>query len=361
MISHKIALHSQIEPDLFPEFVVVSEHMHSVIKTVQQIAKFDANILISGESGTGKELVARIIHQKSNRRNRAIVPVNCGTLSGELFESKLFGHEKGAFTGAVRQTKGRFEQANNGTLFLDEVSEISPPNQVNFLRVLEDGWFCRIGAESPIRVNVRIIVATNKDLETEVKAGRFRKDLYYRLKVIPIDLLPLRKRKEAIPHLVNNFLERFSKRYKKPKVSVSSDAMEYLMSYDWPGNIRQLKNIMERMFLMAQKSIINLNDFPEDIIYIESFVPEENHGQETHNPTASSFDFAAHGPVEPLRKARQRLEKTVIMRALEMASGRRTVAAELLEIKPRTLRQKMSDYGIEFRRTGKRGHAKLSA
>lgn len=354
MISHKIALHSQIEPDLFPEFVVVSEHMHSVIRTVQQIAKFDANILISGESGTGKELVARIIHQKSNRRDRPIVPVNCGTLSGELFESKLFGHEKGAFTGAVRQTKGRFEQANNGTLFLDEVSEISPPNQVNFLRVLEDGCFCRIGGESPIRVNVRIIVATNKDLETEVKAGRFRKDLYYRLKVIPIDLLPLRKRKEAIPHLVNNFLERFSKRYKKSRVSVSSDAMEYLMSYHWPGNIRQLKNIMERMFLMAQKSIINVDDFPEDIIDIVSFDTGEN-----HNPTASSFDFAARGPIEPLRKARQRLEKTIIMRALEMAGGQRAVAAELLDIKPRTLRQKMSDYGIEFRRTGKRAHAKL--
>jgi two-component system response regulator AtoC len=359
MISHKIGLHGQIEPDLFPEFVVVSEHMHSVIRTVQQIAKFDANILISGESGTGKELVARIIHQKSNRRDKPIVPVNCGTLSGELFESKLFGHEKGAFTGAIRQTKGRFEQADNGTLFLDEVSEISPPNQVNFLRVLEDGCFCRIGGEIPIRVNVRIIVATNKDLATEVKAGRFRKDLYYRLKVIPINLLPLRKRKEAIPHLVNNFLERFAKLYKKPRVSVSSDAMEYLMSYDWPGNIRHLKNIMERMFLMAQESIINMNDFPEDIMDIVSFDPAENHGQETYNPSASSFDFAAHGPIEPLRKARQRLEKTIILRALDMTKGQRAKAAELLEIKPRTLRQKMSDYGIEFRRTGKRGQAKL--
>jgi transcriptional regulator with GAF, ATPase, and Fis domain len=146
--------------------------MHSVIRTVQQIAKFDANILISGESGTGKELVARIIHQKSNRRDKPIVPVNCGTLSGELFENKLFGHEKGAFTGAVRQTRGRFEQANNGTLFLDEVSEISLSNQVNFLRVLEDGCFCRIGGEVPIRVNVRIVAATNKDLTTEVSGDQ---------------------------------------------------------------------------------------------------------------------------------------------------------------------------------------------
>ncbi len=359
MISHKIALHGQIEPDLFPEFVIVSEHMHSVIRTVQQIAKFDANILISGESGTGKELVARIIHQKSNRRDKPIVPVNCGTLSGELFESKLFGHEKGAFTGAIRQTKGRFEQANNGTLFLDEVSEISLSNQVNFLRVLEDGCFCRIGGEIPIRVNVRIVAATNKDLTTEVRAGCFRKDLYYRLKVIPINLLPLRKRKAAIPHLVNNFLERFAKLYKKPRVSVSSEAMEYLMSYDWPGNIRQLKNIMERMFLMAQGPLITVSDFPEDAMDVVTLDPGENSGQESHNSSVSSFDFAAHGPIEPLRKARQRLEKTIILRALEMTKGQRVRAAELLEIKPRTLRQKMSDYGIEFRRTGKRGEAKL--
>ena len=359
MISHKIALHGQIEPDLFPEFVVVSEHMHSVIRTVQQIARFDANILISGESGTGKELVARIIHQKSNRRNKPFVPVNCGILSGELFESKLFGHEKGAFTGAIRQTRGRFEQAHNGTLFLDEVSEISPPNQVNFLRILEDGCFCRIGGEIPVRVNVRIIAATNKDLATEVKAGRFRKDLYYRLKVIPINLLPLKKRKEAIPHLVNNFLERFTKLYKKPRVSVSPDAMEYLMSFDWPGNIRHLKNIMERMFLMAQGPIITVNDFPEDVMEVVALDPEENPGQETHNPSASSFDFATHGPIEPLRKARQRLEKAIILRALELTSGQRARAAELLYIKPRTLRKKMSDYGIKFRKAGKENQAKL--
>ncbi|MBW1927333.1 MAG: sigma-54-dependent Fis family transcriptional regulator [Deltaproteobacteria bacterium] len=360
MRPHKIALHGQIEPDLFPEFVVVSEHMYSVIRTVQKIARFDANVLISGESGTGKELVARIIHQKSSRRNRPFVPVNCGILSGGLFESKLFGHEKGAFTGAVRQTRGRFEQAHNGTLFLDEVSEISLPNQVNFLRVLEDGCFCRIGGEIPIRVDVRIIAATNKDLATEVKAGRFRRDLYYRLKVIPINLLPLRKRKVAIPHLVNNFLERFAKLYKKPKASVSPDAMECLMSFDWPGNIRHLKNVVERMFLMAQGPLITVNDFPEDIMDVVAFDSgEEGSGQETHDPIASSFDFAAHGPVEPLRKARQRLEKTIIMRALEMTSGQRARAAELLEIKPRTLRQKMSDYSIKFRKTGKGGRAKL--
>ncbi|NVM57295.1 MAG: sigma-54-dependent Fis family transcriptional regulator [Desulfobacterales bacterium] len=350
MTPHKVALHGQIEPDLFPEFVVVSEHMRSVLRTVQQIARFDANVLISGESGTGKELLARIIHQKSKRRDKPFVPVNCGTLSGELFESKLFGHEIGAFTGAIKRTKGRFEQAHHGTLFLDEVSEISPLNQVNFLRVLEDGCFRRIGGEVHVKVDVRVIAATNKDLAAEVKAGRFRTDLYYRLQVVPIKLLPLRDRREAIPHLVNYFLERFAKLYQKPRVTVSSQTMEYLMSHDWPGSIRQLKNLLERMFLMASRPVIDLDDFPEDFMDTASG-PVENPVQKSRDAGVQSFDSVAPGAIEPLRKARQRLEKSLILSALEMTDGQRGRAAELLEIKPRTLRQKMSDYGIEFKKT----------
>jgi len=359
MRSHKITLYNQIAPDLYPEFVVVSEHMHSVIRTVQQIARFDANVLISGESGTGKELVARIIHQQSNRRDKPFVPVNCGTLSGALFESKLFGHERGAFTGAIRQTKGRFEQANKGTLFLDEVSEISPLNQVNFLRVLEDGRFCRIGGEVPIGVNVRILASTNRDLVTDVKTGRFRKDLYYRLKVIPINLLPLRKRKEAIPYLVNNFLERFAKLYQKSKVSLSSEAMEYLVSYDWPGNVRHLKNAVETMFLMAQGPCITASDLPKDLVDVAALDPGENPGEEFLDPQSTFRDLQVSDSIEPLRKTRQRVERFVILRALEITSGQRARAAELLEIKPRTLRQKMSDYGIKFRRTQERSLAKF--
>lgn len=353
MIPQKVALHGQIEPDLFPELVVVSEHMRLVIRTVQQIARFDANVLILGESGTGKELVARIIHQKSKRRDKPFVPVNCGTLSGELFESKLFGHEVGAFTGAVRQTKGRFEQAHKGTLFLDEVSEISPLNQVNFLRVLEDGCFRRIGGEVPIKVDVRIIAATNKDLEAEVKTGRFRGDLYYRLQVIPIKLLPLRERKEAIPHLVSYFLERFAKIYQKDRVTVSSDAMQFLMSHEWPGSIRQLKNLMERMFLMASGPTINPEDFPED--FLEGAPGPDTKGiQESRDTSDVSSPLQIPGGIEPLQKARERLEKSLILRALEITDGQRARTADLLEIKPRTLRQKMSDYAIEFRRTRKK-------
>lgn len=349
----KVALHGQIEPDLFPEFVVVSEHMRSVIRIVQRIARFDANVLITGESGTGKELLARIIHQKSSRRDKPFVPVNCGTLSGELFESKLFGHELGAFTGAIKQTKGRFEQAHLGTLFLDEVSEISPLNQVNFLRVLEDGCLRRIGGEIPIKVDVRIIAATNKDLEAEVKAGKFRKDLYYRLQVIPINLLPLRQRREAIPHLVDYFLERFAKLYQKDRVTISPGAMECLLAHHWPGNIRQLKHLLERVFLMTSEPILDSESFPRD--FFEGTTPSDMNRVHELSDTG---ELSSVGGIEPLRKARERLEKSLILRALQMSDGRRARAAELLEIKPRTLRQKMSDYDIAFRRTRKKTAAK---
>jgi len=352
MRSPKIALHGQIEPDLFPEFVVVSEHMRSVIRTVNQIARFDANVQIYGESGTGKELLARIVHQKSNRRDKPFIPVNCGTLSGELFASKMFGHEAGAFTGAVRQIKGRFEQAHLGTLFLDEVSEISLLNQVSFLRVLEDGCFRRIGAENPIKVDVRIIAATNKDLAAEVRAGNFRKDLFYRLQVIPIECRPLRERKEAIPYLVGYFLERFSKLYQKEKITFSSEAMEYLMSHTWPGNIRQLKNLIERVFLTTSGPVIHQEDLPEDFVE-ETSNQSLNRVQESYETNNTSSLLPPAG-IEPLRKARERVEKSLILTALQMTNGQRTKAADILEIKPRTLRQKISNYGIKFRKTRKK-------
>ncbi len=349
MCPHRVALHDRIEPDVFPEFVVVSAHMRAVMKAVQQIARFDANVLIYGESGTGKELMARIVHQKSGRNDKPFVPVNCGTLSGELFESKLFGHEMGAFTGATKRTKGRFEQAHRGTLFLDEVSEISLPNQANFLRVLEDGCFRRIGGEAPTQVDVRIIAATNKNLVESVEAGLFRKDLYYRLQVIPINLLPLRKRKEAIPHLAAYFTERFAKIYQKEKITLSNDAVEHLVNYDWPGNIRQLKNLMERLSLMAPETWVTPEDFPEELTSSVS-QREARETSSADQPEEAATGYPVPGGVEPLRTARHRIEKTLIVRALEITKGRRVAAAELLEIKPRTLRQKMSDYNIKFQR-----------
>ncbi len=341
-----ITLHNPPQADLYQEYVVASEHLRSVMALVQKIAVYNASVLISGESGTGKELLARIIHQVSPRRNQPFVPVNCGTLRGELFESKLFGHEVGAFTGATRRTKGRFEQAHRGTLFLDEVSEISPRNQVNFLRVLEDGWFRRIGGEKPVKADVRIVAATNKDLVEQVRQGRFRKDLYYRLQVIPIHLPPLRQRKEAIPHFVEHFLDRFATLHNKDPMSVSPEVMDLLMEYPWPGNVRQLKNLLERVFLTSSGPRIGLSDLPPDFM------------EEVEERTASAAPLpvlAAGGGVEPLWKARQRVERELILRALELSGGNRTRAAEMLEIKPRTLRQKMSDYGIKFSRRRRGG------
>ena len=350
-----VILHNRVETDLYPELVIVSEHMRAVIKTVQQIASTDANVLISGESGTGKEILARLIHQKSVRRDQPFVPINCGLLSGDLFESKLFGHEAGAFTGATRRTKGRFEQAHGGTLFLDEVSEISLQNQASFLRVLEDGRFYPIGSELPMKVNVRIVAATNKDLAARVKQDCFRKDLYYRLQVIPINLLPLRERKEAIPHLVDCFLNRLANLYPRKPVSITPEAMRYLVSHDWPGNIREMKNLLERMFLTIPNDTIDIDDFPED--FLESLLNQDR-GLSLNRREARLIEKQIHlspgSPMPSLKEARQKLEKDLILEALTITGGQRGKAAELLQIKPRTLRQKMSEYHLQFARSRKR-------
>jgi len=340
-----ITLLHPLQPDLYQEYVVASEHLRAVMELVQKISAYDASVLISGESGTGKELLARIIHQISPRRDRPFVPVNCGSLAGDLFESKLFGHEAGAFTGAQRRSQGRFEQAHLGTLFLDEVSEISARNQVNFLRVLEDGWFRRIGGQKPIKADVRIVAATNKDLAEAVRQGAFRKDLYYRLHVIPINLLPLRERREAIPHFVEHFLERFGTLYGKPRVRVSPAVMRLLVDYHWPGNVRQLKNFLERLFITATSEVIDLDQLPADFLS-----GEVSQAEQEAPPPDSGTGPAASGRIEPLWKARQRAERELILRALKATDGDRQRTAELLEIKPRTLRQKMSDYGIKYQR-----------
>lgn len=353
---NNITLHHPLQPDLYQEYVVASEHLRSVMSLVHKIADYDASVLIYGESGTGKEILARIIHQISSRRDRPFIPVNCGSLSGDLFESKLFGHEAGAFTGANRQIKGRFEQAHRGTLFLDEVSEISQQNQVNFLRVLEDGWFRRIGGQKPIKSDVRIVAATNKDLAVAVREGRFRKDLFYRLHVIPITLLPLRERREAIPHFVEHFLERFTTLHGKPRVRVSKAVMRLLVDYHWPGNVRQLKNFMERLFLTASAETIQLDHLPADFLSGEV-------GQAEEAPPPAEAAHAAPrrvSRIEPLWMARQRVERELIARALKAADGDRRRTAEMLEIKPRTLRQKMSDYGIKYNRRAAAARPDLS-
>jgi two-component system response regulator HydG len=232
---------------------------------IEDIAPTDATVLIQGESGTGKELVARAIHQQGQRRDKPFIVINCSAYPATLLESELFGHEKGAFTGAIRQKIGRFEQANGGTVFLDEIGEIAPSAQIKLLRVLQSQKFERIGGEETLKVDVRILAATNKNLLKEVTNGSFREDLYYRLNVIPIQLPPLRKRPNDIPLLARHFLRRFADEQHKEIQDFSSEAMRRLLDYTWPGNVRELENSIEHTAVLAKRSTVEISDLPSAI------------------------------------------------------------------------------------------------
>ncbi|MCX8057862.1 MAG: sigma-54 dependent transcriptional regulator, partial [Spirochaetes bacterium] len=245
-----------------------SKKMLDIFETVSQIAPTKATVLIYGETGTGKELIAEAIHEKSGRQGE-LIKVNCSALTETLLESELFGHEKGAFTGAIRTKPGRFELADKGTIFLDEIGEISPSIQIKLLRILQHKEFERVGGEKPIKVDVRIIAATNKDLQELVKAGKFRDDLYWRLNVIKITLPPLRERKDDIPLLIKHFIDKFSKENSKNISSISPSALNILVSYSWPGNVRELENTIENMIVMSRDDILDIDDIPS---YIKSEV-----------------------------------------------------------------------------------------
>jgi len=326
--------------DVVSELVVASGPMKSIMELIDKVARFDVPILISGETGTGKELLARIIHQKSERRALPFLAVNCGTLSGDLFADKLFGHEPGSFTGALRQVRGCFELATGGTLFLDEVSEISLTNQVDFLRVLEDGRYRRIGGERFLMTDARILAATNKDLALEVKENRFRRDLYYRLQVIPLHVPPLRERREAIPKLIDYFSSQFAEKYHKHELIFHPKAIELLVNHDWPGNVRQLKNFIERTLIVCPGRQVTPKDFPPDFHESLSLAAGEPQGGSATTP----------GPLKSLDEIRVEAERRAILEALTRTGGGREKAAALLKISPRTLRQKMSLYGIRFAR-----------
>ena len=233
-----------------------SERMNEVRELIERVADTDVTVLIRGESGTGKELVARALHERSLRKDKAFVKVNCAALPTELLESELFGFEKGAFTGAIQQKPGKFEFANQGTMFLDEIGEISYPLQAKLLQVLQDGEFSRLGGKSDVQVDVRLIAATNRDLETAVASGQFREDLYFRLNVVTINMPPLRERREEIPVLTDYFLKKYCVQYNKAPVTVSPDLARQFMTYDWPGNIRQLENLIKRMVVLGGESAI---------------------------------------------------------------------------------------------------------
>ncbi len=304
--------------------------MHSVVERLRQIAPTSATVLITGESGTGKELVAKALHNNSPRRSKPFVALNCAALSENILESELFGHIKGAFTGADRERKGWFEHANGGTMFLDEVGDIPLSTQVKLLRVLESGEIVRVGTNEPIKVNVRLISATNREMKGAINSGGFRQDLYHRLKVVSVHLPPLRSRREDITLLTDYFLKQFTASHDKVVTSISPAARKALMSHSWPGNVRELKNSIESMVVVDYDGVLDLDDLPEELL------PS---APGSVDPEAGSGGHLVGRPLEEV-------EKYYIAETLKLTEGNREEAAKLLGIGERTLYRKIKEYGI---------------
>ncbi len=309
----------------FDELIGNSAEIKKIFLLIEQVSKTDSTIIIHGESGTGKELVAHAIHKKSDRNEKPFIKVNCGALNDNLLESELFGHEKGSFTGAIKQRRGRFELADGGTLFLDEIGDISLAMQVKLLRVLQDGEFERVGGETSIKTNVRIISATNKDLKMLIKEGKFREDLYYRLSVIPIEIPSLRNRMEDIPLLAEYFLQKCSAKNKNISKRISQAGMNKLINYNWPGNIRELENFIERLY------VISPGDKIEDNLIILN--PD--------NALAGSLNNSF-----PLEEAVNIFERNLIIDAMKKSDGVKNRAAKLLGIGTSVLYYKLEKHGL---------------
>ena len=311
----------------YGEIVGRSAVMKQVFDWIDRVAQEDSTVLIEGESGTGKELVARALHSKSLRHYKPFIKVNCGALSDSLLESELFGHEKGAFTGAIRRKKGRFELADGGTIFLDEIGDISGSMQVKLLRVLQEREFERVGGEETVSVNVRVISATHRQLSKLIHEEKFREDLYYRLRVIPITLPPLRERKEDVPSLVEHFMKKFADNKSEKQKTVSSAGMELLSNYSWPGNIRELQNLVERLCVISPHHQI------DDMLIAQ-------HLSGTHKSHFSGFEHL------PLEEALESFEKNLIVHALKKSDHVKNRAAKLLGIRTSSLYYKMEKYGL---------------
>lgn len=318
-----------------PPIIGSSKAIKEIHSIIEKVANTDSTVLILGESGTGKELIAKNIHYRSNRANKPFIHVNCAAIPSELLESELFGYEKGAFTGAFTSKAGKFETANFGTVLLDEIGDMAPQLQAKILRVLQERSFERIGGMKTITVDVRIIAATNKNLQDTVAEGRFREDLFYRLNVIPIKIQPLRNRTEDIPLLFDYFIEKFKKRFNRP-MTISKSTFEYLVNYSWPGNVRELENLIERLFVLKHDNVITSSDLPEGIRNrgipeIPDFVDDDT------NPFINGIDLNA---------ALEAYEKRLIIHALELHDGVKTRAAKYLNIKRTSLIEKIKRYGI---------------
>ncbi len=308
----------------FENIIGKSAPMKKVFEIVELVAPSRANVLIYGESGTGKEMIADAIHHNSPRRDKPYVKVHCAALPETLLESELFGHEKGAFTGAIMRKRGRFELASLGTIFLDEIGEISFKTQVKLLRVIQEREFERVGGEQSVKVDVRIISATNKNLKEEIERGNFREDLYYRLNVVSIHVPPLRDKKDDIPLMVHKFIEDFSKENNKEIEGITNGALKSLMSYKWPGNVRELRNVIESIVVLTKSKVITEQDLPPDIL-------SKDERSYLKLPAGVNLGEA---------------EKRLILFTLENTGGNKTKASEILRIGRKTLHRKLAEYGV---------------
>ena len=315
-----------------------SPEMQEVFRMISKIAPSSSTVLILGESGTGKELVAYEVHRLSTRQDKPFIKINCAAIPATLIESELFGYERGAFTGAVTSKPGRFELANGGTLFLDEVGDMALEMQVKLLRVLQEHEFVPVGGVNTVRIDVRIITATNKDLEAEVKSGRFREDLYYRLNVVPVRLPPLRERRQDVETFVKTFLKEFNSRFTKSVSHIEPACLSALKHYDWPGNIRQLENVIERMVLMSDGGTLHVEELPSEIS--TAFTESDALVQGESPEDLSNFK-------ELVRRRTQAIERELIERALEETTGNVTRAAEKLGLSRKGLQLKLKELGIK--------------
>ncbi len=339
------------EPSLLgsKRFIGDSESMRQVFRIIEKVAATPSSVLITGDSGTGKEMVAASLHAQSDRAEQALVKVNCAAIPKDLMESEFFGHEKGAFTGAVATKPGRFELADQGTLFLDEIAEIPIDMQVKLLRALQEGEFERVGGVETIAVDVRVIAATNRDLQLQIENGEFREDLFYRLNVVPIVLPALRNRQDDILPLAQNFIEKYSARLGRPVKELSSAAIAALQAYGWPGNVRELENVIERILVFAEGEGIEVEDLPNEIRgRPRDEGPRLQVRAESLNVAAEIADIGVSGDSmkEIVRRATAGLERDLIVRALEYTNGNITRAARLLRISRKGLQNKMKELGL---------------
>lgn len=314
----------------FAQMIGRSPPMQEIFATIEKVADYKTSVLITGESGTGKELIAKAIHYNSSRADKPLVTVNCGAIPETLLESELFGHKKGSFTDAIKDKRGLFQEAHGGSIFLDEIGELPRPLQVKLLRALQEEEIKRVGDTQSINIDIRVLAATTKDLAEEVKNGRFRDDLYYRINVLHVVVPPLRKRSEDIPLLTQHFIEKISKRLHSEVDEVSPAAASAFQRYDWPGNVRELENFIERAMVMAGGRTIELEDLPPHL-----------------QPKAEPEEYLANEENLSIKEASRKLERTLIRRALEKTGGNRTQAAKILEISHPALLYKIKAYELD--------------